>query len=153
MNTIIDYFMFNLSLKNRKIHFIAKKISEQKSFPCVTVAQVSLRYFVAGTLVHRKERHKQRWCLNSPSPSSCACKTLQEITGNQGSPVNPTHVWMGDHVKLLKQAIIQDFKSRAKFGTLSWQGRDLSWSSVTMQEHHQLQSHRATTPQPDTEQL
>lgn len=41
---------------------------------------------------------------------------------------------MGDHVKLLKRALIQDFKSRAKFGTLSWRGHDLSWGSNTMQE-------------------
>lgn len=41
---------------------------------------------------------------------------------------------MGDHVKLLKRALIQDFKSRAKFGTLSWRGHDLGWGSNTTQE-------------------
>lgn len=31
-----------------------------------------------------------------------ACKTLQDITASQGSLVNPVHVWMAEHVKLLK---------------------------------------------------
>lgn len=80
---------------------------------------------------------------------SCACKTLQAITGNQGSPLNPPHVWMGDHVKLLKRALIQDFRSRAKFGTLSWQGRDPSWSSITVQRRRQQQRSASATQDRD----
>lgn len=63
----------------------------------------------------------------------CACKTSEEITENQGNPLNPVHVWMTDHVKLLKQALIQDFRSSAKFGVLSWEGPDLMLSSVTVE--------------------
>lgn len=88
------------------------------------------------------KKHRHRWlCHSKGLPLAAAAgKTRQEITGNWGSLVSQVHVWMADHVKLLKQALIQDFRSRGKFCTLSWRGPALSWSLITTQKQWQPQS-------------
>lgn len=90
LNTIIDYFKFNLSLKNRKIHFIAKNIRTKILSMCNR--GTGFTQVFRGRHTGAQNGKTQAEMVLKFSPSSCACKTLQEITGNQGSPVNPTHV-------------------------------------------------------------
>lgn len=87
---------------------------------------------VQGKKKKKKPNNPVVMLLNSIL-AEAGVKTLLEIRNNQGRPVTSENVSMADHVKLGKQALIQDFTCRATF-CKAWASAGLCTSSDNFSE-------------------